>query len=244
MPRSGGCSERQGAGDIGVPGAEVRDHGRRHELLRRLHLRGVPQHHRPVPRAARRRRVYDQRHQRRRRIHRLQHPAVLRAQRRPDRPVLADHDRRLHPADVGRPAAGPGRELAGGRTADHRRANRQGHPQPAAGRDAVPRGQGHRVRLGVRGARGAGPVRGAVRPAARRPGPGGDPARLQDRVRDAGGPGRHHAVAAGGGPAALPPAAGPGGRTSPGQCRRAAPGVLGLRGGSGAWPPRDSPTSR
>ena len=59
----------------------------------------------------------------------------------------------------------------------------KGDPQPAAGRDALPRGEGHRVRLGIRGARGAGPVRGAVRPAARRPGAGGEPARLQGRVR-------------------------------------------------------------
>jgi hypothetical protein len=44
--------------------SEVRAHGRGHELLRRFHLRGVAQHHRPLPEAAGGQRAHGQRGQR------------------------------------------------------------------------------------------------------------------------------------------------------------------------------------
>src|SRR5438128_12066686 len=97
-----------------VEGVSFRPPGRRDELLRRLRLRGIPVDHRPVSGLPRRRRAGRWRHHGFRRAPRVRSAAGLGTAERPDPSVLAHHDRRLRPSDGGGPAAGAGRQLAGG----------------------------------------------------------------------------------------------------------------------------------
>lgn len=167
------------------PCRAVRPDRRRHELLRGLHLRELAVDRRAVLRPARGKRRRGGHHHRVRRAARVRLPTGLRTAQRPDASVLADHHLRLRRPDDLRAAACPRPELAARGRAGRPRAARACDPESTTGRDAVPCGEGDWPRLGVRGARGARPAGGAVRPPDHRRRPR-LPARVPAGLRPAG----------------------------------------------------------